>query len=136
MRFASLAFQVGGGVGPPALCFSRIELIFSSLQPSLSLAMNVSALAFTSGLGQNIPGPPDAPPPLRSRPSFVVVVLSWLGDDATSASSSSGELHRELRALGIRTKSPLAADLNSGTRRGGGGGGGIGISGDREALLG
>lgn len=118
MRFASLAFQVGGGVGPPTLCFSRIELIFSSLQPSLSLAMKVSALTFTSGLGQDIPGPPHAPPPLRSRPS--VVVVSWLGDEATSATSSSGELHRELRALRARN----------------GGGGGIGISGDREPLLG
>lgn len=134
------AFEVGGGgVDPPTLCFSRIEFIFSSLQPSLNLAMKVSALTFTSGLGQNIPVPPGAPrttPPLRSRPPSASAAAAEPGDDGTSASSSSGssgELHGELRALRSPTKSPPAANLNSGTRAGGGG---IGIGGDRAPLPG
>ncbi|KAI6692258.1 hypothetical protein NL676_019968 [Syzygium grande] len=70
--------------------------------------------------------------PLRSWPfaAAATATASWPGDDRMSASSSFGKLHRELRVLRHRTKSPLAANLSSGTRNGGGGGGGIGISSD------
>lgn len=54
---------IGPGPGPgPIFSFSLKELIFSSLHPSRSLAMKVSALTFTSGLGQNTRGPLSSAP--------------------------------------------------------------------------
>ena len=47
----------------PNFCFSLIEFAFSSLQPSWSLAMKLSALMFTSGLGQNTDPPTPIPAP-------------------------------------------------------------------------
>lgn len=84
--------------------------------------MKVSAFAFTSGLEKEIEGP------IESPPSDLI--------DMISTSSSSGELHRELWALRILTKSPRATNLDSGILNGGGGGGGgIGMSGDGGAIV-
>lgn len=84
--------------------------------------MNESALAFTSGLGQETDGPIESPPSDLT--------------DMTSASSSSGELQRELCVLRILTKSPRATNPTSGILNGGGGGGGgSGINGDCGAII-
>lgn len=81
--------------------------------------MNVSAFVFTSGLG-HVTGPNESSPSIGYDVYFV---------DEKSTSSNSGELHRELWALRILTKSPRATNFTSGILNGGGGGGG-GISGD------
>lgn len=80
--------------------------------------MKLSALAFTSGLGQVIEGPIESPP-----------------SDLTSTSSSSGELQRELWVLRILTKSPRATNLTSAILNCGGGGGGSGIRGEGGAMM-
>lgn len=88
--------------------------------------MKESAFKLTSGLGQKTDGP------IESEPSIASFDLT----DITSTSSSSGELHLELWALRILTKSPRATNLKSGILNGGGGGGGgIGISGDCAPLF-
>lgn len=83
--------------------------------------MKESALAFTSGLGQETEAGP-----IESPPSDLT--------DMTSASSGSGELQRELCVLRILTKSPRATKLTSGILNGGGGGG-SGINGDGGAII-
>ncbi|EYU26423.1 hypothetical protein MIMGU_mgv1a0137732mg, partial [Erythranthe guttata] len=101
-----------------------MECIFSSLHSSRRRAMKLSALVFTSGLGQVIVGPP----PVESIPS------ADLTDMTSSASSGSGELQRELFSLWILTKSPCAMNLVAFILNGGGGGG-SGISGDGGAMV-
>lgn len=81
--------------------------------------MKMSAFESTSGLGQLNEGPIESPPS-----DFT---------DMTSKSSGPGELHRELLALLILTKSPLVMNFSSGIVNGGGGGG-IGSNGDAGAI--
>lgn len=79
--------EIGLSSGPrPIFLRDFMEFIFSNLHSSLSLAMKLSALAFTSGLGQN------KDPPLTSS-LFIILTVSV---DRLSTSSNSGELHREL----------------------------------------
>ncbi|KAL2238056.1 UNVERIFIED_CONTAM: hypothetical protein Sindi_0997300 [Sesamum indicum] len=79
--------------------------------------MEVSAFTFSSGLGQEMEGLAESP-----MSDFIHM---------KSVSSSSSELHRELCALRILTKSPWATNLSSAILNGAkGGGGGSGISGD------
>lgn len=87
--------------------------------------MKVAALTFTSGLGQKT-GPRRS---TLSVTGLILVTASSLVDE-TSTSSGSGDPHRELWLLRIRTKSPRTINFISGKLNGGGGGGGIGISGD------
>lgn len=92
--------------------------------------MKVSALVFTSGLGQNMRAGDSPPPSITAAPPLLAIGLVSLLPES-SLSSKSGDPPRELLSLFIRTKSPCLTNFHSGILNGGGGGGGgIGMSGD------